>query len=77
MAMYVSTGRKPPRERRRKVDLEKFMIETHQKSGMTFNTFHTMFRYVNERYFGRTLYQQIKSNQISADEVAALLKGAM
>jgi hypothetical protein len=36
-----------------------------------------MFRYVNDRYFGRTLYAQIKNGQITVDEVVALMKGAM
>jgi hypothetical protein len=36
-----------------------------------------MFRYVNERYFGRTLYAQIKNGQITVAEVVALMKGAM
>lgn len=59
------------------VNLEKFMVEVHQLSGMTFNTFHTMFRYVNERNFGKTLYKQIKNGQISAQEVANQMKAAM
>ncbi len=53
------------------------MIETHQMSGMTFNTFHTMFHYVNERNFGKTLYKQIKEGQITAQEVAAQMKAAI
>ena len=60
-----------------KADLEKFMIEVHQLSGMTFNTFHTMFHYVNERNFGKTLYKQIKEGQITAQEVAAQMKAAI
>lgn len=60
-----------------KVNLEQFMTDVHTGTGFTFNTFHTMFRYVNDRYFGRTLYTQIKNGQITVDEVVALMKGAM
>ena len=60
-----------------KINLESFMAETFQLSGMSFDVFHKMFRYVNERHFGRTLYQQIKNNEISALEVADRLKRAM
>jgi hypothetical protein len=60
-----------------KVNLEQFMTDVHTGTGFTFDTFHKMFRYVNERYFGRTLYTQIKSGQITVDEVVALMKGAM
>ena len=60
-----------------KVNLEQFMTDVHTGTGFTFDTFHKMFRYVNERYFGRTLYAQIKSGQITVDEVVALMKGAM
>ena len=60
-----------------KVNLDQFMTDVHTGTGFTFNTFHTMFRYVNDRYFGRTLYTQIKSGQITVDEVVALMKGAM
>lgn len=59
------------------VDLEQFMIDAHKGTGFTFNTFHTMFRYVNERYFGKTLYQQIKNGQITVDEVVFRMKAAM
>jgi hypothetical protein len=60
-----------------KVNLDQFMTDVHTGTGFTFNTFHTMFRYVNERYFGRTLYAQIKSGQITVDEVVSIMKGAM
>jgi hypothetical protein len=60
-----------------KVNLEQFMTDVHTGTGFTFNTFHTMFRYVNDRYFGRTLYTQIKSGQITVDEIVLLMKGAM
>jgi hypothetical protein len=60
-----------------KVNLDQFMTDVHTGTGFTFNTFHTMFRYVNERYFGRTLYAQIKSGQITVDEVVSFMKGAM
>ena len=60
-----------------KVNLDQFMTDVHNGTGFTFNTFHTMFRYVNDRYFGRTLYTQIKSGQITVDEVVLLMKGAM
>jgi len=60
-----------------KVNLDQFMTDVHNSTGFTFNTFHTMFRYVNDRYFGRTLYTQIKSGQITVDEVVALMKGAI
>jgi hypothetical protein len=60
-----------------KVDLEKFMLELYQASGMTFNTFHTVFRYVNDRNFGRTLYQQIKNGEISVEQVAWQMKAVM
>lgn len=62
---------------RTKVNLEQFMTDVHTGTGFTFDTFHTMFRYVNDRYFGRILYAQIKSGQITVDEVVALMKGAM
>jgi len=60
-----------------KVNLDQFMTDVYNGTGFTFNTFHTMFRYVNDRYFGRTLYAQIKSGQITVDEVVSLMKGAM
>ena len=60
-----------------KVNLDEFMTDVHNGTGFAFNTFHTMFRYVNDRYFGRTLYAQIKNGQITVDEVVALMKGAM
>ena len=60
-----------------KVNLEKFMIDVHTDTGFTFDTFHKMFRYVNERYFGRTLYAQIKNGQITVAEVVSIMKGAM
>jgi hypothetical protein len=60
-----------------KVNLEQFMTDVHIGTCFTFDTFHKMFRYVNERYFGRTLYTQIKNGQITVDEVVALMKGAM
>lgn len=53
------------------------MTDVHVGTGFTFNTFHTMFRYINDRYFGRTLYAQIKNGQITVDEVVLLMKGAM
>ena len=59
-----------------KVNLDQFMTDVHTGTGFTFNTFHTMFRYVNDRYFGRTLYTQIKNGQITVDEVVALMKAA-
>ena len=60
-----------------KVDLDQFMTDVHNGTGFTFNTFHTMFRYVNDRHFGRTLYAQIKNGQITVDEVVSIMKGAM
>lgn len=60
-----------------KVNLDQFMTDVHTDTGFTFDTFHKMFRYVNDRYFGRTLYTQIKNGQIAVDEVVALMKGAM
>ena len=60
-----------------KVNLEQFMIDVHTGTGFTFDTFHKMFRYVNERYFGRTLYAQIKNGQITVAEVVSIMKGAM
>ncbi len=59
------------------ITLEQFMIDAHKGTGFTFDTFHKMFHYVNERYFGKTLYQQIKNGSISVDEVVQLMKGAM
>ncbi len=59
------------------VDLEQFMIDARKGTGFTFNTFHTIFRYVNDRYFGNTLYKQIKSGEVSVDEVVRLMKGVM
>ena len=53
------------------------MIDAHKGTGFTFNTFHTIFRYVNDRYFGRTLYKQIKSGEVSVDEVVRFMKGVM
>jgi hypothetical protein len=60
-----------------KVNLEQFMIDVQKGTGFTFNTFHTIFRYVNDRYFGNTLYQQIKNNEITVEEVVRLMKGSM
>jgi hypothetical protein len=60
-----------------KVNLDQFMTDVHTGTGFTFDTFHKMFRYVNERYFGRTLYIQIKNGQITVEEVVLLMKGAM
>jgi hypothetical protein len=60
-----------------KVNLDQFMTDVHTGTGFTFDTFHKMFRYVNERYFGRTLYAQIKNGQITVDEVVSLMKKAM
>lgn len=60
-----------------KVNLEKFMTDVHIGTGFTFDTFHKVFRYVNERYFGRALYAQIKSGQITVDEVVSIMKGAI
>ena len=60
-----------------KVNLDQFMTDVHNGTGFTFNTFHTVFRYVNDRYFDRTLYTQIKSGQITVDEVVAIMKGVM
>jgi hypothetical protein len=59
------------------VNLEQFMIDVHAGTGFTFDTFHKIFRYVNERYFGRTLYAQIKSGQITVDEVVSIMKAAI
>jgi hypothetical protein len=59
-----------------KVNLDQFMTDVHTGTGFTFDTFHKMFRYVNERFFGRTLYTQIKNGQITVDEVVALMKAA-
>ena len=60
-----------------KINLEQFMIDAYKGTGFTFNTFHTMFRYVNDRYFGGTLYNEIKNGQITVDEVVSLMKAAM
>jgi len=60
-----------------KVNLDEFMTDVYNGTGFTFNTFHTMFDYVNDRYFGRTLYAQIKNGQITVAEVVALMKRAM
>jgi len=60
-----------------KVNLDQFMTDVHTGTGFTFDIFHKMFCYVNDRYFGRALYTQIKSGQITVDEVVALMKGAM
>jgi hypothetical protein len=59
------------------VDLEQFMIDAHKSTGFTFNTFHTMFHYVNDHYFGRNLYKQIKNGEITVDEVVSMMKGAI
>jgi hypothetical protein len=61
----------------KKVDLEQFMLDVQKGTGFTFNTFHTMFQYVNERYFGNTLYQQIKNAEITVDEVVFRMKRAI
>lgn len=53
------------------------MIDTHTGTGFTFDTFHKVFRYVNERYFGRTLYAQIKSGQITVNEIVSIMKAAI
>lgn len=60
-----------------KVNLEQFMTDVRVGTGFTFDTFHKMFRYVNERYFGRTLYAQIKSEQITVNEVVSILNRAI
>jgi hypothetical protein len=60
-----------------RVNLEQFMIDVHTGTGFTFDTFHKIFRYVNERYFGRTLYAQIKSGQITVDEIVSIMKAAI
>ena len=60
-----------------KVNLDQFMTDVHNGTGFTFKTFHTMFRYVNDRHFGRTLYAQIKNGQITVAEVVSVMKGAM
>jgi hypothetical protein len=60
-----------------KVDLDQFMTDVHNGTGFTFDTFHKVFRYVNERYFGRTLYAQIKNGQITVDQVISIMKGAI
>jgi hypothetical protein len=59
------------------VDLEQFAIDAHKGTGFTFNTYHTMFHYVNHRYFGGTLYNQIKNGQITVDELVSVMKAAM
>jgi hypothetical protein len=59
------------------VNLEQFMIDVHTGTGFTFDTFHKIFRYVNERHFGRTLYAQIKSGQITVDEIVSIMKAAI
>ena len=56
-----------------KINLENFMIEAHQISGMHFNTFHAAFRTVNDRR-GRTLYSEIKNGQITVTQLVSLLK---
>jgi hypothetical protein len=53
------------------------MLDVQKGTGFTFNTFHTMFQYVNERYFGNTLYQQIKNAEITVDEVVFRMKRAI
>jgi hypothetical protein len=60
-----------------KVDLDQFMTDVHNGTGFTFDTFHKIFRYVNERYFSRTLYAQIKNGQITVDQVVSIMKGAI
>ena len=60
-----------------KVNLEQFMIDVHTGTGFTFDTFHKVFHYVNERHFGRTLYAQIKNDQITVDEVVSIMKAAI
>ena len=60
-----------------KVNLDQFMTDVHTGTGFTFKTFHTMFRYVNDRHFGRTLYTQIKNGQITVDEVVSIMKAAI
>ena len=60
-----------------KVNLEQFMIDVQNGTGFTFNTFHRMFHYVNERYFGRTLYAQIKNGEIAVEEVVRIMKAAI
>jgi hypothetical protein len=60
-----------------KVNLDQFMTDVHNGTGFTFDIFHKVFRYVNERYFGRNLYTQIKNGQITVDEVVTIMKGAM
>lgn len=55
------------------INLEDFMIEAHQKSGMHFKTFHAAFRTANDRR-GRTLYKEIKNGEITVDQLVKLLK---
>lgn len=55
-------------------NLEQYMIDLNKATGFTFNTFHTVFRYVNDRYFGGDLYRQIKNDEISVEDLASLMK---
>jgi hypothetical protein len=57
-----------------KVNFDQFMTDVYANAGFTFDTFHKMFRYVNERYFGRTLYAQIKNGEITVAEVVSIMK---
>lgn len=59
------------------ITVEQFMIDAHKGTGFTFDTFHKMFHYVNDRYFGRNLYKQIKNGEITVDEVVSMMKGAI
>lgn len=59
------------------VNLEKFMRDTQDGTGFTFDTFHRMFHYVNTRMFGNALYAQIKNNQITVQELVSIMKAAI
>lgn len=55
------------------VNLENYMQEAFQNSGMSFNAFHSAFAIANNRR-GNTLYTEIKSGQLSVSQLVTLLR---
>ena len=55
------------------VNLEDFMIEASKKSGLHISSFHRAIRVINERR-GRTLYKEIKNNEMPMEHFVMLLK---
>jgi hypothetical protein len=56
-----------------KINLESFMTEAFQESGMTFDAFHGSFGIANKRR-GNTLYTEIKNGELSVSQLVNLLR---